>query len=37
MGYRWIMIASAALALASALVAAVWIDGSGRTRPLARR
>jgi EmrB/QacA subfamily drug resistance transporter len=36
-GYRWIMIASAALALASALVAAVWIDGSGRTRPLARR
>jgi EmrB/QacA subfamily drug resistance transporter len=26
-GYRWIMVASAGLALASALVAAVWIDG----------
>lgn len=26
-GYRWIMVLSAALALASALVAAIWIDG----------
>lgn len=29
-GYRWIMVASAALALASALVAALWIDGKAR-------
>lgn len=29
-GYRWIMVASAALAFASALVAALWIDGKAR-------
>lgn len=31
-GYRWIMAVSAALALASAAVAAVWIDGPGAKR-----
>lgn len=29
-GYRWIMAVSAGLAFASALVAAIWIDGKGR-------
>jgi hypothetical protein len=31
-GYRWIMMASAALALASAAVAALWVEDPGARR-----